>query len=550
VTPRSIAHRVQDHLLAVLGRSPADRATVVGGMVAAKRGELAGYWLQLVIATTLATLGLALSSTAVVIGAMLIAPLMRPLVELAMGLATGSAALTLRAAYRTLASVAVVVLVATALTWLLPFHEITAELEARTVPSLLDLAVAAACALAAAYATLRADADIATTAAGTSIGISLVPPLCAAGYGLAIGDPAVSRSAALLFTANLSGILVVASLVFVLVGFAQVDIRHEEEAFDAVASRRTVVRVGRAWSRLAAKRLGPFARVVPPLLLLGLVFVPLQRAVGEIQHRGKIRQTVAQLLDGDKRRVVQYTLEHTASAVVLRAVVVGDARTASELEKELRRRLAVLAVESPRIAVWAVPDAAAVSALSHRVDELPPPTVAEPAPKVARRYSSEVAATLRSAWPESGTGALLGLQLDLDRPEHIRVVHLGVPLGAAGVQLLARAVEPTTGPLQIDEDVLSPIEAPPGDGAPWLARAADLVARARLVPGLHLCVSLVPAPAGAGRTAPIASSVVAIRGAAEQLLSGIADITEGERWRIAPSLDGCAPAAPKAPTPP
>jgi uncharacterized membrane protein len=109
----------------------------------------------------------------------------------------------LRAAIRTIASVGLVVLVATAITWLLPFHEITSELEARTVPSLLDLVVAAACALTAAYTTLRTDADIATTAAGTSVGISLVPPLCACGYGIALQDPAVSRGAALLFTANL-----------------------------------------------------------------------------------------------------------------------------------------------------------------------------------------------------------------------------------------------------------------------------------------------------------------------------------------------------------
>jgi len=187
---RAIAHRLQDRFLATFGRSPADRSTVVRTMLQPHDGEVAGYWLQLVIATMLATLGLALNSSAVVIGAMLIAPLMRPIVELAMGFATGSAGLVLRAAVRTVASIGVATLVAFAITWVLPFHEITTELQARTAPSLLDLAVAAACALAAGYASLRADTDIATTAAGTSIGISLVPPLCAAGYGLAIHDEA------------------------------------------------------------------------------------------------------------------------------------------------------------------------------------------------------------------------------------------------------------------------------------------------------------------------------------------------------------------------
>jgi len=99
-----VVFRIQDRVLAACGRARGDRALLVRGMLQPRSGDVAGYWLQLVIATLLATLGLALDSTAVVIGAMLIAPLMRPLVEVAMGLATGSAALTLRASVRTVSS--------------------------------------------------------------------------------------------------------------------------------------------------------------------------------------------------------------------------------------------------------------------------------------------------------------------------------------------------------------------------------------------------------------------------------------------------------------
>lgn len=261
----SAARRAQDRILRSLGRGSADRPSIVRAMLRRPDGEATGYWLQLVIATMLATLGLALDSTAVVIGAMLIAPLMRPLVEVAMGLATGSAALVLSAVIRTVASICLVTLVALAITWLLPFHAITAELEARTAPTLLDLVVAGACALAAAYATIRTDADIATTAAGTSIGISLVPPLCAAGYGLALGDSAIFRGAALLFTANLSAIWAVATGVFVLAGFGQVDTRHEEETIASAAAAGAAPLVGRAWSRRTVGRIGPLARIVLPV---------------------------------------------------------------------------------------------------------------------------------------------------------------------------------------------------------------------------------------------------------------------------------------------
>ncbi|MEO8548758.1 MAG: DUF389 domain-containing protein [Kofleriaceae bacterium] len=503
--------------------------------------DTVGYWLQLLIAAMLATLGLALDSTAVVIGAMLIAPLMRPLVEVAMGLATGSAALTLRATVRTVVSIAVVVGMATAIARFLPFHTITRELEARTAPTLLDLFVAGACALAAGYATLRSDADIATTAAGTSIGISLVPPLCAVGYGLALGDPAVSRGAALLFTANLSGILAVAAAVFVAAGFGRVDIRAEEATIDeAGLARGLASRVGRAWSRLATARLGAFARILPPLLLIALVSLPLSRAVEEIKHRNKISRTVSDLLAEAQRKIVQYTVDQTASAVIVRVVIVGDAHAASELDGALRTRLLALGVAAPHISVWAVPDAAAMSALTRRIDEIPPPLEPEPVARTVHRYTSEVAKLVRAAWPASGTGALVEVSLDLDRPDRVRVVHLGEPLGTSGLLLLAKALAPGAGDLEIEEDALRSIEAPAPDGARWLPVALSLVERARLVAGLHICVTVVEPPAKTKRGAP-PTDAATIAAAVRTALAGATDVTieDADHWSASVDVLPC-----------
>lgn len=530
---RAAVHRVQDRIARSLGRAPEDRDALVQQMLRPRDGDATGYWLQLAIATILATLGLALSSTAVVIGAMLIAPLMTPLVELSMGLATGSTPLALRALGRTVASVGFVIAVAIAVTYLLPFHELTTELEARTGPSLLDLVVAGACALAAAYATLRAGAEIATTAAGTSIGISLVPPLCAAGYGIALQDDSVASGAALLFTANLSGILAIATAIFVLAGFGRVAMT----AVDVTATSRapwSTERLGQAWSRRAVPTLGPFARLVPPLALLALVYVPLHRAVGEIKHRGQVRQAVVELLEGEKQRIVRYTIDHDARGVSVRAVVVGDPSTASELDRELRTRLAGVGAANPRISVWAVPDAGMVSALAHRVDELPPPVTPEPAPATAHRYSSELARQIRDVWPQSGTGALLAAWLDLERPTHVHVAHLGAPLGAAGVQLLARALAPAAGAIEIAEDPLVPVEADAGAGARWLPAALALVARTRAFEAIHLCVTL----AAPGRRADPVTAVV--HDAMTATIEGRdATLVEGTRWSVVPQLEPC-----------
>ena len=540
---RRLVHRFQDRVLTSLGGDPDARGAILRVMLSPKTGEAGGFWLQLTIATMLATLGLVLSSTAVVIGAMLIAPLMKPLVGLAMGLATGSAELALRSAVRTVASIVVVVLVAMAITTLLPFHEITAELQARTAPSLLDLAIAGACALAASYATFRSDADIATTAAGTSIGISLVPPLCACGYGLALRDLDVARGAALLFTANLSGILAVAAVMFVAAGFIRVDLQGLDETPDERHARRASVRIGRAFNKAAVKRLGPFARIVPPLVLLGIVYVPLQGAVGEITHRTQIRQGVAELLASDQRRVVQYTLEHTASAVILRVVVVGDASTAADLEAALRRRLASLDVPEPKLSVWAVPDAASISALSHRVDELPPPIAPEPVTQTVHRYTADLAKVIRGVWPQ-GSGELVAITLDLDRPDRIRITHLGAPLGAPALQLLATSVKPQAGDVTITEDALVAVEAAAGEGATWLPAAIDLVGRLRRTSGLRACLT-VPRPPekprGRAPTPPPSGDDELVRTIVDALVAPSPDLTVtlGDRWQVVPSRAAC-----------
>jgi hypothetical protein len=228
---------------------------------------------------------------------------------------------------------------------------------------------------------------------------------------------------------------------------------------------------------------------------------------------------------------------------VLRVVVVGDAHIASELEKDLRNRLDGLAVQNPRLSVWAVPDAAAVSALAHRVDELPPPVVPEPAPATAHRYSSDVATALRRAWPRSGTGEVVAITLDVDRPEHLRVVHLGEPIGTPALQLLARALELDAGPVEITEDALTPIEAPTTEGIGWLVRAADLIARSRRAPTVRLCATLPAIPAKRSRED---ASIVTIRAAFEVLRSQTTGVTvtDGDGWRMIPVQGNCSDAEP------
>ncbi|MBA3452990.1 MAG: DUF389 domain-containing protein [Deltaproteobacteria bacterium] len=536
---------LQDRVARLLGLDPANRTVIVRTMLHRPTGDAAGYWLQLLIAAALATLGLALDSTAVVIGAMLIAPLMRPIVELAMGLATGSAPLVFRTGLRSIASIVIVVAASAAFTWLLPFHEPTRELLARTAPSLLDLFVAAACALAGAYAVVMTSNEVATTAAGTSIGISLVPPLCTTGYGLSIGDWEMAQGAALLFTANLTGIVTVAGVVFVLTGFGQVDVRAEERGLDGDEDVGAATRLGRLISRRASARLGPLPRILFPLALLGAISFPLQRAVDEMSRRSAIRQRVRELLAGDqKHRIVQYSLDQTARPTALRVVIVGDATGSRSLEQHLRAKLDVLGERSVRVVVWAVPDASAFSALSARLDDIPleltPPVPPPPKPSLQTR--------LATLWPAEA-GPIVTTWVSHAGPTRLRVTHLGQELGPAGRELLSRALAVDgTAPL-VEEHALIPLVGDIGDEARWLPDTVQLIERSHDLE-IHLCLTIPPAPIGKSRTRERTETVLA-RETVQRALEGRTNttISDGPQWSISPSLTPCTSVADRATLP-
>ena len=166
----------------------------------------------------LATLGLYLDSAAVIIGAMILAPLMSPLVSIAMGLLRASEKLFRDSLEKLLLGIALVLTAAALTSLIFPFEPVTNEMSARLHPSLPDLFVAIFAGIAAAYA--RAFKEIASSLAGVAIAVALVPPLSVAGIGLGRADPAFFGQAFLLFFTNLVGIVLAATLTFRVLGFS------------------------------------------------------------------------------------------------------------------------------------------------------------------------------------------------------------------------------------------------------------------------------------------------------------------------------------------
>lgn len=154
----------------------------------------------LIFAILVASIGLNVNSAAVIIGAMLISPLMGPIVGVGLGMAIADGPLLTRG-LKNLALMVVVSLTASTLYFLItPIHEARSEILARTTPSLWDVGIALFGGLAGAVGSTRREKN--NIIPGVAIATALMPPLCTAGFGLSIGNPYYFGGALYLFFIN------------------------------------------------------------------------------------------------------------------------------------------------------------------------------------------------------------------------------------------------------------------------------------------------------------------------------------------------------------
>ncbi|PJC19082.1 MAG: hypothetical protein CO066_00930, partial [Comamonadaceae bacterium CG_4_9_14_0_8_um_filter_60_18] len=166
----------------------------------------------LMFAIVIASIGLNVNSTAVIIGAMLISPLMGPIMALGYGAGINDSAL-MRSSLFNLGLAALISLIASTLYFLVtPLTLAHSELLARTTPSIWDVLIALFGGLAGVIgATRRIKSNLVP---GVAIATALMPPLCTAGYGLATGNLSYFLGAFYLFAIN-SVFIAIATLMMV-----------------------------------------------------------------------------------------------------------------------------------------------------------------------------------------------------------------------------------------------------------------------------------------------------------------------------------------------
>lgn len=189
-----------------------------------RRADLERFTVLLFLSTIIATYGVIGDSVAVVIGAMIIAPLMRPIMATVAGLLMGDLKRAWSSFLIVLASVTGVIVVSWLLTELSVVTVISVESNvqfySRISPGLIDLYAALWSGAAAAFALSRE--DVADSLPGVAIAISLVPPLCVVGIGLAEGEWAAAGGAFMLFLTNFLSILFAGGGVLALLGLNSV----------------------------------------------------------------------------------------------------------------------------------------------------------------------------------------------------------------------------------------------------------------------------------------------------------------------------------------
>jgi uncharacterized hydrophobic protein (TIGR00271 family) len=277
-------------------------------------GWSAHYAFMILMSAGIAVLGLLLSSPAVVIGAMLISPLMGPIIALGFALATFDS-IELRRSLRAVALGMVLGVAFCALIVLLsPLQTVTSEIAARTRPNLFDLLVALFSGLAGTYAMIRGRHG---AIVGVAIATALMPPLAVVGFGLATANWTVLAGSFLLFFTNLMTIAASAAVLARLYGFAPdlsprqtrlqatlvivillalavpLALSLKQIAWEAVASRQT--------RDLLTSHFGPDSRIsgmeidfdAEPLAVSATVLTPRYRASAERELTGRLGELVA-----------------------------------------------------------------------------------------------------------------------------------------------------------------------------------------------------------------------------------------------------------------
>ncbi|HWH17715.1 MAG TPA: DUF389 domain-containing protein [Allosphingosinicella sp.] len=322
------------------------------------------YAFMTVMSAGIAVLGLLLSSPAVVIGAMLISPLMGPIVGLGFAIATFDSVEMRRALAASGLGVALAVGFCGAIVLLSPLQTVTDEIAARTRPNLFDLLVALFSGLAGSYAMIRGRHG---AIVGVAIATALMPPLATIGFGLATLNWTVFWGSSLLFFTNFVVVSVAAAIMARLYHFGQ-HLSPKQTRVQAALIIAVFLSLGLplslslrqiAWETLASRQardtitshFGEQARLSEIDIDYDSRPIAIEATVLTPTHRPDAERQVAAMLEPLLRRPVKVTIDQfrVGAEGDVQSAEIAAARGRSEQRRNSRiaERLALVAGVSP-----------------------------------------------------------------------------------------------------------------------------------------------------------------------------------------------------------
>ena len=436
-------------------RRGVDRAAVEAAVY--DNGGLSGrYLVMTVISAAIAALGLMLSSPAVVIGAMLVSPMMGPIVALGFSLTLLDWNRLKQALSALVVGVAVALTVAILLTLLSPLKEPTSEILARTRPNFFDLLIAVFSGVAGAYAVIRQRGE---TIIGVAIATALMPPVATVGFGLGAGDLSIAAGAFYLFMTNLLAIALAATMTAGFFGF-----------------RPRLSERPSPWRGLA---------VLAVFVLLSIPLAVSLRAIGlESRATAETRTAVADIFAGADARITLLDARSEGKGVAVSALV-STRKLAPDAQARLQERLS----GALHVPVSATLDQIVVA----------DPEAASRAVQAGAGSNPDPTATLRTRLADAVPFATDAVMTDAEGRRAIVLLRPDAGLDLASAYALEAALRRRFE--GVDVWVTPPVQelaaVDLGD-AGARARAVWALARWRASPALRVCR---PAPAAAGAEA-------------------------------------------------
>lgn len=285
------------------------------------------FYILVILSTIIAAYGLIANSTAVVIGAMIVAPLMTPIIGIALSLVSGDSHLFKMAIIAEIGGV----LCSIALGYLsgtVTFGvDLSSEILARTQPLPYDILVALAAGLAGAYSLVNPRINAAL--AGVAIAVSLVPPLTVSGICLALMRYDLALGAFLLFFANFLAIQLAGILIFIIKGF--IDYRHSTETELLIKKETDKIKL----AFIFAKRFSP--SIILLIFLTWHLSQTLIKTVNEKQFQRQLESLIKKEIKertGANLASVNYKKENNSDRINTIAVVLTPQEfTPTDIEK-------------------------------------------------------------------------------------------------------------------------------------------------------------------------------------------------------------------------